>query len=502
MRNRQALVLAGLFLGIGCAGGAPPPEPKELPFAAAYLAPATSVPTSVTEDPVDTNQDAPVAPPRRTQAEETRGLLSVQPERLEELRTIAASEQELTELLQQPASREDLEALAWLRSPGVRAARARVEAARTGYAQSADLKDLVALYRSFSRNTKTRVGPEKSRLATDRLAPSPNIEALSGEIVQKTVAIAFENLRRTIRDTIAAAQKAHADAARLRAAQRILKADVDLHESLVRVVRVRFEAGEATQAGLLAFQSRLASLRTELSILGEEEAAVRARWNRLLNRQESAPVRLDVLPSGPVPGASGPDAAAVVANAQAQNEEYRSAALAAARAALAVRLAETMTLPRFDLGSSRFERERAGEAGVQRRAVFPEPGRMLAPRADFGVREAQVSEMRARKRAADRDREASRDETQTRAREALFALDAARRRWLLHENEVVPLAQRSFESARGAYEGNRTGYIELLDRARALLAARLGRVDARRAHAHAHAGLLRAVGVRMELNGR
>ncbi len=499
MNTRKSLLCVGLLLGTGCAAGAPPPEPEELPFAAAYLAPATSVPASVPEDRVDTNQDAPVAP-RRTQADETRGLLSVEPARLEELRTIAAGEQKLTELLQQPASREDLEALAWLRSPGVGAARARVEAARTGYAQSTDLKDLVALYRSFSRNTETRVGPEKSRLAADRLAPSPNIEALSGEIVHKTVAIAFEDLRRTIRDTVVAAEKAHADAARLRAAQRILQSDVDLHESLVSVVRVRFEAGKATQAGLLAFQSRLESLRTESSILGEEEAAVRARWNRLLNRPESAPVRLDLSPSGPVPGASGPDADAVVARALSENEEYRSAVEAAKRSALAVRLAETMTLPRFDLGSSRFERERAGEAGVQRRAVFPEPGRMIAPRADFGIREAQVSEMRAKQRAAERGRDASRDETQTKTREALFALDAARRRWLLHENEVVTLAQRSFESARGAYEGNRTGYIELLDRARALLAARLGRVDARRAHAYADAGLLRAVGVRMEPN--
>ncbi|MCZ6573775.1 MAG: TolC family protein [Planctomycetota bacterium] len=502
MRNRQALVFAGLFLGSACAGGAPPPKPEQLPFAAAYLEPSTSKPTRATEDRADdTKQEVPTAPPLKTRTDEIRGLVTLQPARIEELRRVASSEQALTELLLRPVSREDLEALAWLRSPVVQAARARVEAARTAYAQSADLKDLVALYRSFSRNTETRVGPEKSRLATDRLAPSPNIEALSGEIVQKTVAIAFENLRRTIRDTVAAAEKAHADAARLRAARRILKADVDLHESLVSVVRVRFEAGGATQAGLLAFQSRLESSRTELSILGEEEAAVRARWNRLLDRPYNAAALLDVLPSGPVPGASGPDAAAVVANAQAQNEEYRSAALAAARSALAVRLAETMTLPRFDLGSSRFERERAGEAGVQRRTVFPEPGRMLAPRADFGVREAQVSEMRARKRATDRDRDASRDETQTRAREALFALDAARRRWLLYENEVVPLAQRSFESARGAYEGNRTGYIELLDRARALLAARLGRVDARRAHAHADAGLLRAVGVRMQLNG-
>jgi len=247
----------------------------------------------------------------------------------------------------------------------------------------------------------------------------------------------------------------------------------------VAVVEARFETGRATQAGLLAFQGRLEALRTEFAILEKQEMVVRGRWNRLFARPDDAPVSIDVeaAPLRPVPTAA-------VERALVSRQEYRAAVLAAERAAAAVRLAETMTLPRMDVGSSRFDE------------TFPAPGRMVMRRDDFGVREAQLHEMRARLRAAEHARDSMRDRVRTEVREALFAQDAADRRWSVHERELVPLADRSFRASRGAYEGARAEYLELLDAARRLLKARLGRIDARRAQAYARAKLLQAVGER------
>jgi len=485
------------LIAAGCATAQTVPEPEAVPFAAAYLErEAVAVPGTIHDGgTVDGGTQEHLAlPPKPSSENETRGLLQTDSNRMEELRRLAADEDALTAFFSQPVSRADLEALAYLRSPAIRAARERLTAARTGYRQSADLKDLVALYRSYLRETKTRVGPEKSRRATGSIAPYPNIDALSGELVARNVAIAFEKLRSTVRDTVAAAERARANAAHLANARRIVAADIALHDSLVKVMRARLESGKSTQAALLAFQARLESLRTELAVLQQKEAAVRAQWNRLLNRAEQAPVNLEIAPSKPEPGTS--DAPQLVRDALVEQQALRVATLAAERAAVAVRLAETMTLPRMDLGSSRFERERAGEAGVQRGNTFPDPGRMVRPRSDFGVREAQVTEMRARSRATERSRDAVSNRTQADVRAAWFALDAAQRRFTVHKQELVPLAERAFDSTRGAYEGNRTGYIELLDSARRLLKARLGLVDARRDFAHADAQLLQAVGVR------
>jgi outer membrane protein TolC len=479
------------LLILGCAAPPEATKPDELPFASAYLV-RNPGPAPKTFPP----DEEPAVPEQPDPTSEYRGLLEVTPQRLDALRTIAGDESALGALLATPVSRTDLEGLAYLRSPEVRAARDRLAAARTHYRQSADLKDLVALYRSFLREARTRVGPERSRRATESIAPYPNIDALSGELVEKGVATAFEELRRTIRDAVAYAERAHADAVRLAAARGVVKKDVELHRSLVKVLRARLEAGTATQAALFAFQARLEALKTELEILDEQKAAVRARWNRILRRSENAPIHLAVTATRPdgVPAADR-----VRTLALEEQQSLRIATLRADRQAIAVRLAETMTFPRLDLGTSRFERERFGEAGAQRSAVFPAPGRASPPRRDFGVREAQVTELRARKQAADQERIAARDRTQAEARTALFALDAAERRWRTHSVELVPLAERAFVTTRGSYEGNRAGYIELLDSDRRLLEARLGQIDARRDYSHARAQLLKAVGVRTPL---
>ncbi len=484
----------GMFLIVGACGSTPVvPSADESAVAVAYLARFAGG----VEDDIVGQAGARPAPERTApRVDETGGLLSVSATRIAELRTVAADERALAAFLRAPISRDDFEALVWLRSPDVAAARADVAAARTGYQQSTDLQDLVAQYRSFLRETKTRVGPQRSRRATGAIAPAPNIDALSGELVARKVSVAQQAWRRTVRDVVAAAERAHADGVRLLAMLDLVNADVVLHESLVRIVEARLESGQATQAALLTFRARLESLRTSAKVLVDEQAGLRARWNRLLDRAENAPVNLRVV-SDAVPAMdAGPDADAWVALGLREQQAVRIAALRVDMGAIAVRLAETMTLPRLDLGSSRLERERAGEAGVQRGMVFPEPGRMSMPRAEFGVREAQIAEMRARLESAQRQLESVRAGTQQSVRAALVAMDTAHRRYSVLHDDIVPLATRALDSTRGSYEGNRASYIELLDNARRLLRARQDLVSARRDFAHARAQRLRAVGVR------
>jgi len=76
-------------------------------------------------------------------------LLSVTAGRLAELREAAADEESLAALVGAPLSRPDLEALAYLRSPAVHAARERLAGARTSYRQSADLAKKLHGGRSF-----------------------------------------------------------------------------------------------------------------------------------------------------------------------------------------------------------------------------------------------------------------------------------------------------------------------------------------------------------------
>ncbi len=418
-----------LILVAACATPPATPDPAAVPFASLYLArtPDARLPTEMPKPTVT----SPLKPPGA--AEEVAGILE-------------GPLDDSGDVAKKAMTQGELEILAYRRSPGIKQARERYRAALTGYAQAADLKDLVDMYRAFVRNG----------VSTNRIPAYPDVHALSGEVVARTVAIAFEQLRASIRDAVAAAGKAHADAARLHAARMIVAEDVALHESLLAILKARYEAGKAGQAGLLAFDARLAKMRTELEILDRQEAAVRARWNRLLDRSATAPVQLAVTAATP----EAPPAKTPIERRQ----ELRIAALAAERAAIGVRLAEAMNVVR--------------------------------PRKDFGVRDAQITEMRARQRAAVQHREAVGRNAQAEAADALFRVEASWRRWKVHKDQVVPKTEGAYKAALAAYEGNQTGYIELLDSARRLLAARLKQVDVRRDHAHARADLLRATGER------
>jgi len=456
-----------------------PPAPERLAVAQR----SDEVPPIALES-VPEPQVAPLPAPH-SRADETRGILELDPSGIARLGGNLAEKGALDRLLEQPPTAASLEALSYLRSPDLRAARDRVEASRTGFTQAADLAQLVQLYRAFATDLRVRVGPERSRRATASIAPSPNVDSLTGEIVRLSVATAFERLRIEVRDLAATARRAHADAVRLTEARAILREDLALQEGLVRVVRARFEAGTSNQAALLAFEARREKVRTGLALLEQTERAVRAEWNRLLHRAPDAPLTLPTSEPEPSPG--------VAVDVEAHNQEIRVARQTRDRAATAVRLAETMTLPRFDLGSSRFERERASDPHA-----FPEPGRMMPPRADFGVREAQVQEMRARAAAAEAALDARTDGALAHARGATAGVEKARLTLELFEREILPRREQALESARGAYEGNRSGYLDLQDAAERLLAARLGRADARRDYQYANAELLRATGAREE----
>ncbi len=468
--------------------------PSTLPVSSADGGAAIPDPRAGTDPAADSAAQTAYEPlPAWTRADEWRGLIDLAPERTQALETAAAGDDALAELLATPLQIDDFAALAVLRSPAVRTARSRYEAARTAYAQSRDLGDLVGLFHSFTRDMNTRVGPERSRTGTGSIAPAPNVNGISADIARRTADMAFESLRAAVRDVVARAWTTHAAAARLDEARRIVREEVELDAVLLDVLRSRLEAGTGSQAGFLALESRLQKLKTELSILDLRTTVVRAEWNQLLSRPESAAVAIDVAPDVPFEAPARDAEPVVVELAVAERQELRAARLAAERADLGVRLAETMTLPRMDVGSSRFERERAGEAGVQRGAVFPLPGAMIMPRWDFGVREAQVQEMRSRAASMGEARDTLRDRVRTEARTALFDVDAAQQRVAVHERDLVPLARDSLEAARGAYEGNRTGYLDLLDAVRRLLDARLGLADARRDLVRSDASLLRAV---------
>ncbi len=103
---------AVFFVLLAACASKKPQVPKTTPFATALL----ERPQPAVAEAPPIRKSALKIPPRRTEAEEVRGLITMTPE----LRRLAANE---AELATRSLTRDELAALAYLRSPAVHAAR-------------------------------------------------------------------------------------------------------------------------------------------------------------------------------------------------------------------------------------------------------------------------------------------------------------------------------------------------------------------------------------------
>lgn len=477
MRIATAALLLSVVL-TACEAVPRPVEPDRVDFAARLVERADAARHTATADGGGASEPSPLPdaslemPAARGRADAWDGVLDVPSE---SLGTVAADPERLSTLLSEPVSADTLAALAVLRDPRIDAAWARYEAARTGYAQSADLTDLLRRYRSFLRGVETGVGPGRSRMVRMGGAPYPDVETLSAELADRMARMAFEDVRQAVRDVVAESWRVHADAARLARRRAILVEQVGLEEGLVDATEARLESGRASQAAYLALTSRLDELRADLEDLDDRRDQVLAGWNRLLSRPADAPADLDVAFGATDPAPLDDDAWAD--RALASRPEVRRAELSVERAELAVRMAATMSRPRRDA-----------------RPTDAPPG-AVPPRADFGVRDAQVAEMRAVAEAARRQATGVRDATAEATRSALAELRTAHRRVAVLRDDVVPRAADALESVHAAYAADRQSYLDLLEAERRVLRARLDLATARERVVDARARVLLATGL-------
>ena len=244
------------------------------------------------------------------------------------------------------------------------------------------------------------------------------------------------------------------------------------------VARARYSVGDGAQQDVVRAQveiTRIEDLRAEQ----EAEAAVRlAELDRLLARAADAPLetaaRLEV-----VPEARSLDA--VEAEAEARSPELRAidAALASARAAVA--LAGRAGRPDLSLQAGYMNRgglDAMWQAGVG--VSLP-----VWKKKNAAVR----GEAEARLRALESRRESARLQLRFRNQERLARLAAAERQARLYTDGLVPQAQMSVEAALAGYRAGRLPFVAVLEALNALYQDRAARLAVLARHAQLRASL-------------
>lgn len=366
-----------------------------------------------------------------------------------------------------PADLGDLLRQAEEMSPAIRAAGARLEAARSRPSQAGAPPDpevsLSYLNDGVSRLTYGETEFSALSLTWTQEVPYPGKLRRSGEVASYAVERAEKDSDRVRFQVRAAVLAAYADLHRLDRTFAIL---VESHETLVsleQAARRRYEVGEGIQESVLKAQTAILRLEAEMARVSEDRRAAESRLNAAIGRAAGTAIGpAEALPEGGLPG---------------DEESLQEAAVAASPEVGALEAAV-----------------RGGEAGVILARLDLKPDFMwsasyqnrggLDPMVmgSFGLRlplhrarkQAQaVAQKEAELAAVQHELADLQARTRGSVREIVSRVRKAERLMSLSAQGIIPQAASTLESAQASYRSGRIEFLDVLNDLMALLEARI-----------------------------
>jgi outer membrane protein TolC len=311
------------------------------------------------------------------------------------------------------------------------------------------------------------------------------------------------------RDLRVQVRRAFADYYRASRELALHREHIELTARLVELARASYRAGQRGQQDVLRIGLELARVHGDLAHLEQEERSARALLNALMNRPIDAPLGrpAELAPSvppggGPPPAADGPAPAprdppapetppAVAATGRRPELAAADAAIQRGEAALELARREARW-PSVMVGADYMYMpfmESPHTYGAMVSISLP----WLNARRDDEIGAAE------RAHAAD---EHARDSVHLtvrfEVRDALARHQAALQLYRMVKAELLPAAQRSFESAQTAFAAGRGSGLALLEALRSLLLVRIDETRALAELASSVSDLERAVGTDLE----
>ncbi len=366
-----------------------------------------------------------------------------------------------------PADLGDLLRQAEAMSPAIRAAGARLEAARRRPAQAGAPPDpevsLSYLNDGVSGLTYGESEFSALSLTWTQEIPYPGKLRRSGEVATFAVEGAEKDRERVRFQVRAAVTAAYADLLRLDRTFIILAESHDTLVSLEQSARRRYEVGEGIQESVLKAQTGILRLEAEMARVSEDRRAAESRLNAAIGRAAGTPIGpAEAMPEG-----------GLTADEEALQEEAVAASPEIGALAAAVRGGESgVILARLDL-----KPDFIWSASYQNRDGL-DPMVM----GSFGLRlplhrarkQAQaVSEKESELVAAQQDLADLQARTRASVRETVSRVRRAERLLALFKQGIVPQAASTLESAQASYRSGRIGFLDVLNDLMALLEARI-----------------------------
>ena len=368
-------------------------------------------------------------------------------------------------------------------SPALRAAAARLEAARRVPVQANTLPDpeVSIAYTNDGLHSITYGESEFSNLALTwrQEVPHPGKREQAAEVAEESARVATTEFERARLELVSAVKSAYADLYRLDQTATFLDETRQALETLAESARRRYEVGEGVLETVLKAHTEILRLEAEKARVSSDRRGAEARLNATLGRVEDTPIG----PVATLPDWNWPaDAEDPKRVAAAESPSVAVLQAAAQRAEARAQLARLDLKPDFVWSGSYQSRDGldpmvTGMFGIRlplHRGKKQEEA-LLAAESEFRAAQQDLAELRLRTRAQVRDLTAR--------------FHRADRLVSLYGQGVVPQARSALDSARTAYGVGRLPFVDLMNDQVVVLEARIELVSEETARLQALAAL-------------
>jgi cobalt-zinc-cadmium efflux system outer membrane protein len=396
--------------------------------------------------------------------EKENGFYKPEPSRLHALLPAAKEPSLAGEVLAKSFTLEDLEILALLRNPGLKAAQRNLRASIEAYSQVSNLDEILRQYTAFTKDLMTGIGPMMGEGESMELKfPFPGVLALKGEVATQEVKAAREREVMARRMAIIQARQTYWNLLYTIRAQKITADMLNLLSRLESVAKTRYETGGTSFQDLIKVRIEREKMGEELKTIGEQRANWKVKILEILDLPPGTEVGSPVArtPISEVPPLDG-----LYSISLEKRQELRELRAMIGKMERMIEMAESMIYPPYSLGFSLFQNEIIGQTGTMRmKEPFPlkttaSTGIGLPRNPWYGNNDAYLRETRQRLAALREELKKAEDETIFKVRDAWYRLDRAKREEALYAQRVVNLSEASLEVSTRAYE---TGNVPFAD---------------------------------------
>ncbi len=357
-----------------------------------------------------------------------------------------------------PKSLAEFESEALASNPEIRLMLRRIAVADTKPKIAGSRDDPAFMYRGWGTPLQRPwdLNQTQHMFMYNQALPGPGKRALRAEVAEGEIEVAKAQLEAKKRDVAAQVRKAFYDLRRNQDELMLHDEQASLARQALEQARIKYVVGKVPQQDVLKAQIALTKLVEHLVMLQQEGSMASSRLNTLVGRDPAAPIAVEgaYVPPDTIPSLldlervaieSRPELAA--ATASIHQEEARK------------KLAEKGYSPDYNVSAGYM----LMPDGARYRNTYMAELSVTLPWLNRGRHDAEIAESQAQIAEEQAEYDYQRAVVFQEIQEALVRARSAKRLVDLYRDTLRPQAEASLKSAVGAYQADRTDFLNLLD---------------------------------------